>query len=94
MATVKQLAEQVAATDAKLDALISALSESKGKTAAPSPKGKGKTAAPRTIKNPDARASVKQVYLICSKLYEAQFGESLPKPLTMGDVQNILEALA
>lgn len=57
-------------------------------------KPKQKQDKPRTIKNPDARASVKQVYLLCSRLHESVFGSPLPNPLTMGDVQNALDSLS
>lgn len=51
-------------------------------------KGKSKTAdKPRTITNPNAKPSAKQIYLVCSKALAA-IGEDFPK--TMGDVQTLL----
>lgn len=52
---------------------------------------KGKTK--REIRDPEARASVKQVYRLAALLFEAHYGEALPKPLTMGDVQVIFDDL-
>lgn len=90
MATLSK-ATQEAIAAAVATALTAAQSPSKPKG---NSKPKGKQEKPRTIRNRDARASVKQVYLLCSKLHEAQFGASLPNPLTMGDVQDALDSLS
>ena len=45
----------------------------------------------RTISDPDRHASNKQAWLLSSVLFARVYGEALPNPLTMGDVQAILD---
>lgn len=60
-------------------------------------KTNAKTSEPKTvaktIKNPDARATVRQVFKVAALCFEAHYGRPMPNPLTMGDVQAIIDDL-
>ena len=86
-------------TTPSLEQIVAAvLAATQGQTApAATPKAKPQAKAqekPRTISDPTRGATNRQVWLLAARLHQAHYGKPLPKPLTMGDVQTILDDLS
>ena len=83
--------EQIVAT--AVAAALQGMTQEKPATSA-KPKPAAKQEKPRTISDPTRGATNRQVWLLAARLHQAHYGKPLPKPLTMGDVQTILDDLS